>query len=176
MSIVSAKVSSLVASINRNSVLAEKQLLEACQRSVRCAFSRDNMDEANFIIANIPNRLRGVAVSFFKRFGLIVIENRGELPTVKRVEDKSTQKAVFEKLANVTELGLTKVSSPEDLKAKAEKADEQARKFLAENVTSDRVLAYIQSAIKLAQNKNDLEAVNALSNIAITVRAKKEVA
>jgi hypothetical protein len=172
---VTPAIVKLVSSLNRNSALAEKQLLEALGKSTRTAYSYDNFNDCNFVIENLPTRFRSVAVSFFKRMGLVVVENRGELPRVKRVEDKSKQKEVFEKIRDTENLGLNKVTSEADLQARAEKADERTRKFIAEKTINDRVLAYMQTAIKTAQGKNDLEAVNALSNIVISIKGKTEL-
>lgn len=170
---ISTVTTKLVATANKQTAQSEQNYLDAFQRATRVAYSNGDMDECNFIIGQVPDRVRRVAVSFFKKFGVVVVENRGELPRAARVEDKSLQAKVFADMKKVESLGLTKTSDATDVAERAAKQEAKAKKFVEEQVFTDRMVAYLRTALKAAQGKNDDLAVAELSNLIADVKAAK---
>ena len=149
---------------NRQSVLAQNNVNEACRRSVRLAYSTGSMVDANYVIANLNKVWRSKAVSFFKQCGIVVIENRGEMPRADRVADKTKQARVFETLAGKS-AGNTSIESAEDIKAKNDKRvakELEAKEARASTPVKARVLAELTGAFARAQKSDDYDVQTAL--------------
>lgn len=160
---VSAKTQSVLTTALKQSHQSGINLKIAFERAVKLAYSADDMDECNYIIQATPDSIRRRAVSFFKKFGIVVIENRGELPRADRVEDKSIQRKVIDKMKTIDSIFNEEVSDAETVAAKAKKADEKKAAYLTETPVSDRVVDYLRKAIKAADALGDSDANIALN-------------
>lgn len=166
-----------VVSARGASAIIEKNLSKACQRAVRLAYSKDNTDDANFIIKSVAPKFQKDVIRFFKQAKLVIIENRGEFPRVRGVEDKKHQAKVFETLAGRT-IDLTTLKTAEQVAQEAEakqiKAEANEQKRMAKPI-AERVLDTLRKAMSSAQKEKDADVQMAL-NFIITQYAEGKLA
>lgn len=171
---ISKETTKLITTALGQGASAEGNIVKACNRAVKLAYSREDFEEANYIIKTLSVGFRKHAVNYFEKCGLVIITNRGEMPTAKRVEDKSKQAKVFEKLANGT-FGLSVVRDEDFLKAKEEKRQAKLAKQLEERnklTVAERVKNALLKAFAVAQAEDDLD-VQAVIQKLIQAQAKK---
>lgn len=161
---VSALTIKQVSLANKQTGQAQINVSEACRRAVRVIYSKNDASEANYIITNLNKVLRAKAVSFFKSCGVVIIENRGELPRADRALDKSKQAKVFETL-NAKLVGDTTVETAEQVAEKAEKAATKAQAKKDATPVKERVLDTLRKSFAQAQKSNDYDVQTALQLI-----------
>ena len=159
---IDAKIISGITSISRNAAIADKTLLTISERAVKQAYN-DNIEGANYILRNVPNRFLPAVLSFFNKFGLDVANVKG-LKSVIGVKDKSAQRDAIEGMKKVLTLGLASVKSEEDtIKAFDKKAAKQ-QEYMEKTTAKERAVDAVRKLIAQAQKANDTELVNVLSN------------